>query len=605
MTRKMHRTCRVAPCLPALALLAAAGCTSDGMSLFSKKRELPPEPPPRPAQPSDAVSGDTIGAITLLGNASPLVLRGFGVVIGLGENGGSDCPTTIRRYIIEQLERDFAPRDTNNARAPISASELVDSSDTAVVEVFGAAAPGAPKGAAFDLQVRAIGNQTKSLEGGVLLPCELKAYDPTAGGRDVVGGRALARAGGRIFTNPLAARRNPDDLRVGLVLGGGATLAAREFRLLLRDPSYAAARQIERVINERFGQRPPIAAAESQGYVKVLTPIDYAEEPGHFMDLVTHLLRQNAPAYFDQKLLEFQSMVRDDPRTMAQLSLIWEAIGRVALQSIQPLYEHPAETVRYHAARAGLRLGDASAIATISALASSPGSPLATAATIELGASPLAQVAIYLSPLLDSESDTVRIAAYEALIRRGHPAIRTARFADPLDPRTPRLTLDVVKSNRPGVVYVHTTGAPRIAVFGEEFPVPTPIFFSHPNEWIMINAVEERSNLTLLSRTRTRNMLSDPVVVPARLEELIRGMAALPIKNESGSYPGLGLHYSLVVEVLDSLSREGMLAARVVYDQPTTMDLLAPPTAPTRPEADEFETAAPDPREAGALTAGK
>lgn len=591
---------RIRVTLPLLVLLALpvalAGCINDGdspFSTFSKKRELPPEPPPRPAQGSDAVSSDTVGAVTLLGNASPLVLRGFGVVIGLGENGGSDCPTTIRRFVVEQLDREFAPRDTNNARAPVSASDLVDSSDTAVVEVFGAVPAAAVKGAKFDLQVRAIGNQTRSLEGGILLPCDMKAYDPTAGGRDVVGGRALARAGGRIFTNPLASTREPEDVRVGLVLGGGVTIAAREFRLLLRDPSYAAARQIERIINERFGQHPTIATAESQGFVKVLTPIEHAEEPGHFMDLVTHLLRQNAPAYYDQQLLEFQGMVRDDPRTMQQLSLIWEAVGRVSIQSIQPLYEHPAEVVRFFAARAGLRLGDASAIATVSAVAATPSSPWALSATEELGVAPLAQVGIYLSPLLDSESDVVRVAAYEALSRRGHPAIRRVRYADPIEPRVARLTLDVVRSTRSGLIYVRTTGEPRIAIFGEDFPVSTPIFFSHPNEWVMINAVDRQSNITLLSRTLTRGLLSDPIVVPARLDELIRGMAALPIRSEAGTYAGLGLHYSLVVEVLDSLTRDGMLAARVIYDQPATMDLLTPPTAPTRPEADDFESAPP------------
>ena len=117
-----------------------------------------------------------------------------GLVIGLGESGGSDCPSTIREYLLDYFAREFAPRDASERRPDFSPKQMIDSLDTAVVEVHGVVPGGAPRGTRFDLQVEAVGTQTRSLEGGVLALCELKRFDVTAAGKGLVGGRTLARA---------------------------------------------------------------------------------------------------------------------------------------------------------------------------------------------------------------------------------------------------------------------------------------------------------------------------------------------------------------------------------------------------------------------------
>ena len=98
-------------------------------------------------------------------------------MIGLGANGGSDCPSTIREYLLEHLTREFASPDPGERRPDFTPQQMIDSLDTAVVAVHGLVPAGAPRGTRFDLQVQAVGTQTRSLESGVLVLCELKRFD--------------------------------------------------------------------------------------------------------------------------------------------------------------------------------------------------------------------------------------------------------------------------------------------------------------------------------------------------------------------------------------------------------------------------------------------
>ncbi len=306
-------------------LLACLGCGD----LDWNKPKRPPESKPVKAERGDPLLEDTIGKRTLLGSAQPVTLRGFGVVIGLGDNGGGDCPTTVREYLIDYFSREYAPQGGGSEKPRLSPQKLLDSPDTAVVTVTGIIPAGAPKGAPFDIQVEAIGPQVKSLEAGILLTCELKQFDRSGGGAGTLTGRPLARARGPVFTNPFAGEGG--DTRRGFVLGGGKTLEDRRVQLLLTEPSYATARRIQNRINERFGQRPPAASAVSAGGLELHTPSLYAREPEHFTALVTHLYQENAPAYLERKLVsELSGGVVEPNAELERMSWIWEGIGRLA-----------------------------------------------------------------------------------------------------------------------------------------------------------------------------------------------------------------------------------------------------------------------------------
>ena len=137
----------------------------------------------------------------LLGDAQPVRLRGFGVVIGLGDRGGSDAPTTVREYLVDFLAKEAAAAKSSGRKWP-SPQKLLDSPDSAIVAVYGLVPPGAADNAIFDVQVDALGTQTQSLEGGILLPTELKIWDTAATGTGLVAGRPLAKARGVVFTSP-------------------------------------------------------------------------------------------------------------------------------------------------------------------------------------------------------------------------------------------------------------------------------------------------------------------------------------------------------------------------------------------------------------------
>ncbi|MBU0616574.1 MAG: HEAT repeat domain-containing protein [Planctomycetes bacterium] len=586
----MFRRCRLSRIIPAigLAALVLSGCGDNG---WHRKKDLPPEPEPRPLAAPDAVLGDTIGAHTLVGAGEPLHLRGFGLVIGLGENGGSDCPSSIREYLLDYLTREFASPDPGKRKPDFSPQQMIDSLDTAVVAVHGLILAGAPLGTPFDLQVQAIGTQTRSLEGGVLTLCELKRFDVASAGRGLVAGRSLARAHGLVFTGPFkgadpsAAQQTA---RRGYVLGGGRTLLDRTVRLLLQEPSYWMARKIERRINERFGQNPSVAKAMSKGYLTLTTPARYADEPARFIELVTHLYLENAPGLVERKLGELSRQLDGPAPTLSHISLVWEGMGRTVIPHIQPLYTHADPAVRFYAARAGLRLKDVNALAPMERIAESPEHACRLRAVRELGECDYPQAGRQLVRLLDSDDHEVRVAAYEGLLKHKHPAVKTHHFSSALDPTRFNLTLDVVESNARPLVYVRRTLEPRIAVFGPRMPLSLPLFYNHPDDWVTLNALEKHGDIAVLCRTRSGHLMTEPLMVPARVVELIRALADLPVEDDDGRLRGIGLGYARVVEVLDALCTSGAIPAQLAVQTTSGADLLGPAELPERPEGDEL-----------------
>jgi len=525
-------------------------------------------------------------------------VRGFSLVVGLGENGSRDCPTTIREYLVEYLSLQLAPKGGGQRRLRLSPERLIDSLDTAVVEVVGIVPPGAPRGTRFDVQVQAIpGTATRSLEGGMLLPCDLKIFEVAEGREGLIGGRKVAGARGTVFTNPFASESNStgmSDPRQGFALSGGQTLTQRSVRLLLLEPSYSLARRIERRVNERFGHRPQAAEAMSKGYLKLHTPPEFATRPGHFIQLVTHLYLPSHPAFYERKLRELARMISSSTADAERISLMWEGIGRVGVAQIQPLYTHENPAVRFYAARAGLRLKDATALPVMTEIAATPRHPHRLPAVKELGGCAFPSAALELTPLLDDEDQEVRIAAYEGLLQHRHAsAIQTQVFPNALDPSETNLILDVVESGGEPLIYVRRTREPRVAVFGRRTLLTLPLFYSHPEERVVLNALAKTDDITLFYRDPQSHRLSEKIVVPPRLIDLIVALADLPVKDEVGRLRGVGLNYSQVVQVLAALERDGAIPARVVLERESLAELLGPAEIPERPEADELPVTEP------------
>jgi len=572
----------------ALTLLVAGGC-QDGQWRPLIRKAPPPEPKPRPAAVQDPVLAGSIATLTFLANVEPQPVRGFGIVIGLGENGSRDCPTAIRDYLIEVMTKEAQTWGSLEQRRKFSASELIDSLSTAVVEVVGAVGAGAPKGTRFDIEVRAIpGTATRSLAGGLLLPCELKIADPGASDEELLGGTVVARAGGPVFVNPFAASARAAgavDLRRGTVLGGGHTIEGRPVRLLLREPSYPTARRLERRVNERFGQRPPAAEAMSRGYLYLHTPAEYATRPQEFLQLVPHLYLDDHPVFVENKLRELARLIVLAGADGQRISLAWEGIGRTAVPPIKPLCSHSDPQVRFYAARAGLRLKDVDALPVLAGIAAGANPSLALLALKELGRCPYPQAALKLAPLVDHPSPEIRIAAYEALLNHRSPLVHSQPFPSALDPMQLNLVLDTVTSHGPPLIYVRRTRTPRIVVFAPATRVTVPLFYSDADDTVTVTAASDAADITLFTKHAGR--LSEPLLVPPRVPDLIAALSDLPAQDKAGSQRGVGLPYSHVVQVLAALCRDGTIPAHLEIERLAMTEIFGPERGLERPESDD------------------
>ncbi|MFH1748421.1 MAG: flagellar basal body P-ring protein FlgI [Planctomycetota bacterium] len=584
MFQSLKICCRAGTC--AILLISLAVCHGCG------KRELPPEQPPRLAQERGPVLAGTVGSISYLANIVGQQVRGFGVVVGLGDAGSSDCPTVIREYLVETMNKEVETWNSLMERRRFSANQLIDSPSTAVVEIAGVVPAGARTGASFDISVQAIpGTATRTLAGGLLLPCELRIAGVTGTDEDLLGGTAVARAAGPVFVNPFAEeldRSMTGGARIGYVLGGGETTEDRTSRLLLREPSYPAARRVERRVNERFGPRPLAAEAMSRGYLLLHTPSQYANRSQDFIQMVTHLYLEDHPVSIEKRLRELAGLIVKPEAAHEDIALAWEGIGRTALPYIQPLYTHEDPRVSFHAARAGLRLKDVNAIPILAEIARGGDVNLSRMAVRELGDCQYPQAAIEIQPLLDNPNQQVRIAAYEALLLHRHPAVRSLHYRCALDRMQLNMVLDVVESQGPPLIYVRRSRLPRIAVFGDRTPITVPLFHVTKDDSLTLNALDENSEITIFTKHGTQ--LSEPIQVPPRLVDLIGALADLPVKDEAGRIRGVGLPYSQIVEVLVALSRDQTLPGELVIENLSLTELLGPELLPERQEADDLES---------------
>jgi hypothetical protein len=547
-----------------------------------------PAPPPKAPDDADVLRRGTVGAETLVSNLESQPLRGFGLVVGLNGKGGGDCPAVIREYLVDFLIKQVGPQGASERKKTPAPGELIDSHDTAVVEVTGLVPSGARKGGRFDLQVKALaGTSAQSLEGGLLLPTELRYFDRSASGQGLVMGAVLAEGGGPLFVNPFgedgaaATQTNP---RAGAVLGGGRVVDEHPTRLMLIRPNFQLAQNIERRVNERFGQKPKSAEAQSVGYIDLFTPPAFARQPERFRQLVSQLYVDNRPAVAEQRLRELSQSALAGGVNLERAAATWESAGRSALPFVQPLYSQSDAGLRFYAARTGSRLGDLGALPILTGLATSGSHGLRLLAVRELGSVDSPQAGVYLAPLLNDPDQELRIAAYEALLARSHPAIRSLTFGHVLDPSQINFVLDIIDSSGPPMIYVRRTRLPRLAVFGSRTPVTPPVFYANADDTVTIHTVEGSDDLRLFAKRHGK--LSDELVLPPRVVDLISGLADLPQRDKGERLRGIGLPYSRVVKILAALSKDGAIAAKIVLEQTSLTELLGPDVSPDRPEAE-------------------
>ncbi len=528
----------------------------------------------------------TVAEMAMLEGGMNIRVGGYGLVLGLGKNGSdlTGVPPQVASYLKEYLLKKGinSPRHGTGA---ISPDMVLRDPDTAVVVVAATVPALAPVGTRYDLTVQALPQtQTTSLEGGYLMLIDLFL---APGGTMAPTGRAqkLAEAEGPVFVNPFLDARKPGDLprfREGRILNGGVVTKSAPIRLVLHRADYGLCRMMQGRINERFPSRREKAANSLNAQqIELNVPQEYRDDYIHFLNVVLHTPLAAGPGVWEAKAKEIALALDAPGANYEELSLVLEAMGKTILPMIKPLYSSANSTASYYAARTGLRLGDPEAMEVLIHCARDPRSASRLGAIEEMGRHPdVFRGAQDLQDLASDPLESVRVAAYEAMIRREEKeVIRRTNLG--------HFCLDAVKSTQ-RTIYATQNGVAKVVLLGQDIGMSKEIYYTSPNGDVIVNSGGKGDEMTVVRRLPGSGEFTPPLSVGRDVPSLVRLLGSDPKADDKGKYSGLGLSYSQVVGVLYGMCKEHDIDANFVLQQPLDLqkiNTLGPATV--RPDLPE------------------
>lgn len=567
----------------AMLLVAAAGCSPFIWEREDRQQVDMGVEVQSNAMVSSAAYRDTIGALTYYEGMRLMRVRGYGLVVGLGTSGSRDCPKRIFDQLVQAMYKQRRVAGRVVGVEGVSPEQLISDLDTAVVTVQGDIPSAVVRGANFDVAVAALpGTQTKSLRGGRLYTTNLHVFKLVAPRRSLTG-RVLARAAGPVFLNPFsndeaATKSNP--LR-GTILGGGVVVEDRRIRLVLLEASHRSASRIQDRINAHFPGSHRIADAVSPSFVKLRIPAEFHGDERHFLALVRGLYVSRDPRFEATRARMLAEEIVQPTAPHPQIAQALEGLGRAALPVLDDLCTHPKDYVHFHAAIAGLRLGDHIAGDVVANCAQDATSRYRFQAIRALGeARGMGGAAVALRNLLRDEDPRVQVAAYEALVKRRDSTIQSTRVGGD------NFMLDEVPGSGSAFVYVKRSGARRMALFGRGLACTPPTLYRSADGTLTITANSGDKGLTLLRVVLPSGAASPPISAPFDLRGLILLLGQKAGVDLDGEVTGLGLGYGAIVSALYNLSRDGSLNAKFILEQPNVAELFGPPRPAGRPESE-------------------
>ena len=506
----------------------------------------------RPSHDTPLDVAGTVGQFSRVHDGGYMPVKGYGLMIRLGRNGSGEVPPYLREYLIKELLRNGIGQYTMGT-GELSPSRILSDLDTAVVVVRGVIPPRSLRGDRFDVIVTAhSATGTQSLDGGFLMPTDLR-LDLGTEGDPAAGSKVWAVAAGAVMLNPFSDSDEPSQamlLRQGRVVGGGKLSRHRRISLMMIHPDYQLADLIQRRINSRFPSNTRVANAKSREVVELVVPARYHDDPLLFLQLARHLPLNSSPGLWEARARRIVEEMAKTDVNHESLALVLEAQGAKVISIIQPLYESDVEAAAFFGARAGMRLGDSSADASVLAFAQNSNTFFQIPAIDAIGrhrGMPRADMA--LRELLDDDNNLVRIAAYEALRRRGSLAVIEIDIDG-------QFHLDIVRSNENNMIYATQSEEPRIVMFGVDLQVNNPMFFNAPDNLVTINANDGAEELTLWRTIPRTGGISDKFRIPFDVTSLIETLGSRAEYGAGGEISGLGLTYGQVVGILYRLCEQ-------------------------------------------------
>lgn len=548
--------------------LAAAGCMTEAewkrwADRNKGKGEQPVEARQNASQ--EASVRDTIAPLITLQGMRFNQVRGFGLVVDLVDTGGSDAPEVVRTHMIKEIRR---KQDVGLAGLP--ALDILNSKDSAMVEITGYIPAGAVKGDRFDVLVRALGSEARSIAGGRLVLGDLRLYAETPSG--VLSSKALATASGPVFVSPFDREGEPTDkvdLRRGVILGGGQVSESRKIRLVLNDPRHSVAKLVERTINGRYaGRDAAVATGESSAVIHLEIPSKMSGRKRLFIERVLHTSLLGNPTALRQRTATLLQEIEDPEANCDSIGLALEAIGKIALPEIRRLFEHDSPKVVYYAGRTALRLEDRDGLSIVADRANDAKSEFRMEAIDELGwafsAGRMYAAGECLRKLLDDEATAVRIAAYRAISRKPHPAIATTVLDED------NLILDVIETSGPYLIYVQRSRSPRIALFGKNMRCKGPAMFPGGRKdgrrlLTQLSALPEAEHLSFVYTNKRTGVISPRIEAPMGVADLIHFLGGTP-KLEEDKLIGYAVPYAEIVDILSAFCEADTIPAKLVLE---------------------------------------
>lgn len=537
-----------------LCVLCAAWCLVPACGSGPRKKPRAPDRVINKDTP--AVLRDCILAQATLRGTQPILVSGYGLVVGLNSTGGGDAPGPIRAV----MEREMLVMGVGKEVGPfrdLSPNDILNDKRTAVVIVSAAIPAGAPAGTPFDVRIEAIpGTATTSLEGGRLYTTRLFRGIVRPG---MPATEPIAQARGEVFINPFAdpALAGKDSVyrTVGRVLNGGMVTRPLPVSLSLDTPSHARARAMTEAINSRFPRvhgEAQVARGLNEETIEITVPGRYREDAEEFFNLLQFL---RVDRTFPQEAAnQYVKALAEQPELAESLAWALQGLGPVAIPAVRPMYEYAEIRPRMAAITAGANLGDVTTrVALEDVVQHGPPATRANAISL-LGRLPTdPKINEFLRDILNSKELDLRIAAYEALARRGDPWIRRTRIEG-------KMTIDVVPSAEP-LVYATLQREPRIVVFGEDLTVRRPVFVSVWDDRLMLSSQSESEPLRVFYRDY-RSQRNSESEAPAAMGDLAEFFAHKTTPEEPA--PGLDFTYSEVVGALAAMLTKGAAAAPFV-----------------------------------------
>ena len=531
----------------------------------------------------------TVKSLCRLRNYEPMLVSGYGVVVGLDNTGSSEVPSYLRQHMVNYLSKmGVGSARFDGVFKHMSPTELLQRKDTALVAVYGLIPPGAVPGTGFDVLVEALPQtQTTSLAGGRLMSTDLSIGGAS---KSLQYTRTRARARGPIYVSPFdsTAQTNADsegeaaqsNKRRALVVTGGVTTRRRRIELILNQPSWLRSSAIADRINERFAaasdEKIQTASAQTDRVIRLKVPRRFASEPTRLIELIAHLYAQRGTGFEPDQARRLAKALENNPDDSRNIVLAWHALGRTIVKPVlREYYGHQNTQVSLAALEAGARLGDERASRRISDLATHDDVDVRIRAAEALVHLPKSRRGgRTLRRLLNDDVRRVRIAAYESLALTNNQQV-----IDRLGVRNRngdlKFVVDRVPAERP-LIYITHEHAPRIVLFKPDLGFESPVFARHWDNRLMLRRADGEGAgdgagegdgaqgprpLEMYYMPRGQSNGKTFKLANATAATLIFGLGHESSAEMPG--PGLGLSYGQTVDALYHFAKQGAIRAPI------------------------------------------